>query len=505
MTWWPDFDLPRFTLGEIVIPFVALFALCGFGIMTYDPDYQRWWALALIAVMVAAMFHVKLVIPNSVFWALGFFAYAALSLLWSADARSGYDDLIGLAVILILFIGSRQVNLDPYMWVVPTAGLIACGLLWYLPARYGGFGNDTFIAEFLLIAGAFCLKGRARQICLVIILATLVFAVESNARRVVAIVAIAYGCYWLWCRGWKYAAFFLPVAGLNVVFLVGLADPGVIMSSTLSRAEIQINTALMILDAPMLGWGAGSFEAVYPRYQEMHMKLIPGMGTIMSTGTMFVNSAHNEYLQVFAEYGIVGVILAGGFLWSIRKSVIWPPVVTIAALSVVGFPLENPATAALALLAIRQQPSERCLAFPMKWPALAVSITLLWLTTLSLISESYMSGVRNAMASNPLGALSANLKAYELWPYGRGPRMQLPLTMTAILRNTPHRVTPESADNIHRISKTAGAESPGILLARLEYLVNARRNRDEANEIMHTMYRYTPRQLRIALGNMVEK
>lgn len=502
MTWWPDFDLPRIRLGEVVLSCLFLCATLGFGVMTYDPDFQRWWVLGLMACIGSLMFPVKLSVSPPVFWAVGFVLYAALSLLWSADPAEGFDDLICLSIVLVLFVGAQQVDLEPYIRrLVPLSALIACGLLWYLPQRFGGFGNDTFIAEFLLIALSFCLKGKARWVAVVVVL-TLALGVESNTRRLIAILAMSYGLVWLWRRGHRYAAVFLPVAGLNAVFLLGLSDPGVIWSSVTSRAEIHINTALMILESPLIGHGAGSFEYVYPRFQEAHMKLFPGMGTIMSTGTMYVNAAHNDYLQVFAEYGAVGLVLAGGFLWSIRKSVAWPTVAVIAVLALVGFPLQNPATIVLALIAVSPPRRAVALTAPSRLPAFALSVGLLWVTSLSLHAESLMTATRAAMGTNPLGALVANLKAYETWPYARGPRNQMMLTVTSVLRNTPHVVTPDSADNVYRIARSAGPDAPGLLLARLEYLINARRNKDEANEIMHRMYEHTPRQLRIALRHM---
>jgi len=501
VTWWPDFDLPRLRLGEVALLLLAPIGLLCFGILTYDPDFQRWWVLALIAVIGSLMLPGKLNVPNSVLWAAGFLLYAALSLLWSPDPGEGGDDLICLTIAFVLFTAGQQVNLDPYIQrVVPFAVLIGCGLLWYLPQRFGGFGNDTFVAEFLLIGLTFCLKGKARFVA-VIAIVTLIFCVESNDRRLVALLAIGYGLVWLWRHGYRYAAFFLPLAGLNIVFLAGLAEPNVIFSSVMARAEIHVNTALMIMERPFFGWGAGSFEYVYPRFQEAHMKLFPGMPTIMSGATIFVNTAHNEYLQVLAEFGFAGWVFVGGFLWSIRRNIRWTTVSVVAVLALVGFPLQNPSTAALALLAITKGQG-RSLSFPMKLPVLAVSIGLLWLTTLSLIAESYMTATRVALGTDPLGALSANIKAYETWPYARGPRVQMMLTTTSLLRNTPHILQPDSADNIYRIAATAGPDNPGILLARLEYLINARRNQDEANRILHSLYQNTPRQLRIALGHM---
>lgn len=49
----------------------------------------------------------------------------------------------------------------------------------------------------------------------------------------------------------------------------------------------------MFLRKPVLGWGLGTFTTVYPQFQSFYTSL-------------FVNAAHNDYIQVLVETGIVG-------------------------------------------------------------------------------------------------------------------------------------------------------------------------------------------------------
>ena len=44
---------------------------------------------------------------------------------------------------------------------------------------------------------------------------------------------------------------------------------------------------------PILGWGLGTFTTVYPHYRSFYTNL-------------FVNAAHNDYLQVLVETGLIG-------------------------------------------------------------------------------------------------------------------------------------------------------------------------------------------------------
>lgn len=65
----------------------------------------------------------------------------------------------------------------------------------------------------------------------------------------------------------------------------------------------------MARDFPLTGSGLGTFEFVFPGYQG---SLIKGL----------VDYAHNDWIQLFAETGIVGlIILGGGFLWFMGHSI----------------------------------------------------------------------------------------------------------------------------------------------------------------------------------------
>ena len=62
---------------------------------------------------------------------------------------------------------------------------------------------------------------------------------------------------------------------------------------TTGRAHFWRGTAQIIQDHPVLGTGLGSFGAVYPRYDT-------------GNGTYRLEQAHNDYLQIFSDAGVVG-------------------------------------------------------------------------------------------------------------------------------------------------------------------------------------------------------
>lgn len=118
------------------------------------------------------------------------------------------------------------------------------------------------------------------------------------------------------------------------------------------RLSIDKDGLRMFRDRPILGWGLGTFPVVYPQFRSFYTYF-------------FVNEAHNDYVQLLAEMGILGF---GAMLWFLvvlsrearRKIQKWKTEVSGAmtlacALGVIGillhslvdFNLQIPANAAL--------------------------------------------------------------------------------------------------------------------------------------------------------------
>jgi O-antigen ligase len=59
------------------------------------------------------------------------------------------------------------------------------------------------------------------------------------------------------------------------------------------RLSIDRDTVRMFRQKPVLGWGLGSFPIVYPQFRSFYTNF-------------FVNEAHNDYLQLLSEMGLLG-------------------------------------------------------------------------------------------------------------------------------------------------------------------------------------------------------
>jgi O-antigen ligase len=67
------------------------------------------------------------------------------------------------------------------------------------------------------------------------------------------------------------------------------------------RLNIDRDGLRMLREKPILGWGLGTFPVVYPQFRSFYTKF-------------FVNEAHNDYLQLLVETGLIGFGIAIWFL-----------------------------------------------------------------------------------------------------------------------------------------------------------------------------------------------
>lgn len=67
------------------------------------------------------------------------------------------------------------------------------------------------------------------------------------------------------------------------------------------RVSIDRDALKMFVRKPLLGWGLGTFPVVYPQFRSFYTNF-------------FVNQAHNDYLQLLTETGIVGFGIMVWFL-----------------------------------------------------------------------------------------------------------------------------------------------------------------------------------------------
>ncbi|MBK8010742.1 MAG: O-antigen ligase family protein [Deltaproteobacteria bacterium] len=182
------------------------------------------------------------------------------------------------------------------------AGVLAASQLILTPRSYwpAAFLATTF---FLMLLGVWLMRSRSAFLGLVVGLATVVIVARwrrgraSTMRRLLMPTATG-----------------LVIAGAVTLVSVraqegprSFARPPpwqtVEATATLNTRLIRWHNSLrMVLDHPVRGVGLGNFRVHYPRY---------GVDDPEQTGSRNVHEAHNEFLQVLAETGAVGL---AGFL-----------------------------------------------------------------------------------------------------------------------------------------------------------------------------------------------
>jgi len=105
------------------------------------------------------------------------------------------------------------------------------------------------------------------------------------------------------------AAIFAAACLLILMFLLWLGGKSLVerfvsfkdSASYHTRIQIARDSIPMIKAHPVMGWGLGTFTTVYPRYRTFY-------------GEVFVNAAHNDYVEVLTETGTLGFAAVLGFL-----------------------------------------------------------------------------------------------------------------------------------------------------------------------------------------------
>jgi len=98
--------------------------------------------------------------------------------------------------------------------------------------------------------------------------------------------------------------------------------------------------------------------------------------------------------------------------------------------------------------------------------------------------QAFTMTIAEMRAKNYLAALKWNFEAINRYSYLRHPRHQVALTFEILLIHHPDqtRVDNKTADRIFQISEGAGGKQTALQVARIEYLVNQKRNPDEVEE-----------------------
>jgi hypothetical protein len=518
--------------------FNALFAvlvaatLVLFGENYVDPNDFRWlWIIALAGISLLqmssqAVVREKISIDRLELSLLGFAAYAALSLNWALDPLAGYALLSKIGILAVIFLCLKNAGNDEWFnWLcvaIAASAALVTGFAFFHFGPEAGYGNTNFVTEFLILAVPFIATlafiyphKSVRAAVAALIVAILVYLFFFNISKieflVIAGMALAAIVTWGWQRNrWLALAAALAVIGVVAAAMVYFWEVGHgFRAAIYPRLAMIINTLLMWWDKPLLGRGAGSFNFLYSLYQERHLAWVDIGTEIFAVKQHIAGAAHNEYVQLLATFGLIGTALVGAFSWFLLRGLRGRAMTPyawcgLAATGVwmlnalVEFPLQNPATALLAVIGLGFMARHGHPTLPSSAPAGEVDNALFTLNlnqatkmfvlfgSMSLAglagyggyrfdagSHSYLNMVVN-LNTRPDYAFAQNYEAYQLYPWDTYIRAQLYVTTVRWneLTGKPP-LPPEQLDKLFDISVKASPNTQ-VLLARMQYLLNTR-------------------------------
>jgi len=261
-------------------------------------------------------------------WMVALFAFSAASLYWtgaqSLTAAAGYwvGMVTDVGIVLLLLrhrdsVACTEAILKGLVWGAVALALIA----WLSPVTEDlRLGNDEFLhpntlgMEFgiaTLIAQYLAARGAQWKWLSVALGITLLRTLSKTA--IIAFV-VAECWYLMQSRAWtrKAKVQICTIALLFVASFWGLLNAYVVTYNNAGKGnQVETLTGLtvlwtvalsMSLEKPWLGHGFYSFKS-----------LIPALGPFAAV------HAHNELLQQFFEFGVVGVLLAATLYWSFLR------------------------------------------------------------------------------------------------------------------------------------------------------------------------------------------
>ena len=202
----------------------------------------------------------------------------------------------------------------------------------------GLFANENHFSSLIYVMIpllAYHFLARSRQIGLYLLttglLVFFLFAIGSRAGMAISAALSALSLFWFVARklpiGLRAGLF---VSGIGVVlfllYLRGFDDP---LEGDL-RQIFFATTWKAILDHWLVGTGLGSFELVYGAYE-----------TRENIIDLYANHAHNDYLEIILETGVVGFVLVVFYFILIFRHFRHSPLAEAAALSIAALALHS--------------------------------------------------------------------------------------------------------------------------------------------------------------------
>jgi O-antigen ligase len=328
----------------------------------------------------------------------------AASMLWSSSPSTSLKEGQRLLTYLLLFALALHAMRQPESRSMLATALVLAGaieavyvLLQYsfgdpifltgqLPGKwqtFGTLGNPNWTGEFLAVTALVCLgrlidlrkaaatqtaQSWSRQLTLVALILMLLALAATLARGAWLAFIIGAAAFLIARRRYRNAqsrlkSSILPLAitgaaGVVIILLPLLSNQASInhllnLKSARGRIWMWAVTGTMIRDAPWGGHGLGTFGLQFPLYQARAFSQQWSAPFIANAS--FTSYPHNDFLQLWAELGLFGLLAFGALIWIVLKRGrvlagdpvtlgCWAAVISLLINAAVAFPLHLPTT-----------------------------------------------------------------------------------------------------------------------------------------------------------------
>ena len=474
-------QLPALGVAALVVA-VSGAALPDYGVI----EGSRWTVFAagaLVACLLAVTCQGSWK-PDILDYAVSAFAgYAFASAAWSPDTAQALHEGTHGVLALALFLAARR--WPERAWgLVPVAAVIAVTVIFATdlarPDWRAGFGNDNKATETIVVLLLLAAGLRWRDWLLPFYaLAGLWLFLNDSHMELVGFGAVAVCLFWRMMRGREQASGDAVILGAVALVVVALCLNDHLKVSLSFRMEMIATSFAAWLSAPTVGHGLGSFAFVYPAHMALPL-------TALSKPMTLIEAAHFEPLQVLVEFGAIGLALvAVAAVTFVRRANVVPgyagALAALAGMSLVSYPLHEPATLALAcLIAARLTSVPVAERRRTAWRLGALSPLFVLIVAAAvplpgaIYAERQHAFAENARASEltkteiARRAFAFELDAYRAYPYRNLERIRLFPALVAWLEHggaAPER----EAERLFNISRSASPRSSPVMLSRLRY------------------------------------
>jgi O-antigen ligase len=268
--------------------------------------------------------------PGLSFILAAFLGWAAISVVWATDPDETKSSVVRLALVVVLFLvvhsavrTPRDLRLLAWAFVTGTFLTTVYGLVFglYNEGRFtGGLSDANFLAAAVVASLAMCgfmlsSERRARARIVLVIFAGLdavaLVLTQSRGGLIALAVVLAVACLLAGRLRGRAIALTLVVVAVGVGYYAVLAPATVRERATSISAEASAGRAdawriaiEMAEDHPLIGVGLNNFPVVQSEYVAGSVNLV--YGQLFRELSV---AAHNTYLQILSELGVVGLAL----------------------------------------------------------------------------------------------------------------------------------------------------------------------------------------------------